>query len=188
MDFKYGNPTPEIVFDAKNLSGKPIEKIERKIMDLNMIFKDKGASETMDQNQIVYEVDCYFPVENDTEGGLFFGITRIKPGKVGDEYFMTKGHFHSNRDRGEFYWGLEGEGQLLLMDEKRRARTEVIKKGSVHYIPGYIAHRVVNTGDTELSFGACWPSDAGHDYASIEEKGFSIRIVQKNGEQHIIKE
>src|SRR5690606_14508962 len=100
---------------------------------------------------------------------------------VGDEYFMTKGHFHVNRNRGEFYWGLEGEGLLVLMDEERKVEVQEVKKGSVHYIKGHVAHRVINTGSSQLSFGACWPSDAGHDYESIEKKGFSVRVMEKDG-------
>jgi glucose-6-phosphate isomerase len=54
--------------------------------------------------------------------------------------------------------------------------------GSVHYIPGKVAHRVANTGDIPLAFLACWPSDAGHDYAQIRATGFSKRMLLRNGE------
>ena len=50
-----------------------------------------------------------------------------------------------------------------------------MKPGSVHYIPGNVAHRVANTGNEPLIFLASWPSDAGHDYARIRETGFSKR-------------
>jgi hypothetical protein len=35
---------------------------------------------------------------------------------------MTKGHFHAIENRAEYYWGIEGEGILLLMDKKRNTR------------------------------------------------------------------
>ena len=35
-----------------------------------------------------------------------------------------------------------------------------------------VAHRVANIGYSVLSFAACWPSDAGHDYQVILENGF----------------
>ncbi len=50
--------------------------------------------------------------------------------------------------------------------------------GSLHYIPGHTAHRVVNTGDQILKFGACWPSDAGHNYETITSQGFSARVKE----------
>ena len=53
--------------------------------------------------------------------------------------------------------------------------------GSLHYIPGGVAHRVANTGNSVLSFAACWPSDAGHNYEEIANKGFSARLVEVNG-------
>ena len=51
----------------------------------------------------------------------------------------------------------------------------------LHYIPGGVAHRVANTGNSVLSFAACWPSDAGHNYEEIANKGFSARLVEVDG-------
>jgi glucose-6-phosphate isomerase, archaeal len=53
--------------------------------------------------------------------------------------------------------------------------------GSLHYIEGQHAHRVANTGDSPLIFWACWPSDAGYDYATIAERGFGSRLIAKDG-------
>lgn len=61
-------------------------------------------------DQLAYEVEVCFPVPEGTTGGLFFGITKLQPGQVGEEYFMTRGHFHAQSDRGEFHWGIRGEG------------------------------------------------------------------------------
>ena len=108
------------------------------------------------------------------------------PGKVGDEYMMTKGHYHASIDRAEFYWGLEGEGMLILMDEQRNVWAERVFPGSLHYIPGGVAHRMANVGSSLFSFAACWPSDAGHNYAEIAEKGFSARLIEVNGIPHLI--
>ena len=173
---------PEITFINEKLEGSKIEKIDRKIENLKDIFFDKVALEKMDPETVVYEVESYFPVEQNTNGGLFYGITYIHPGVVGDEYFMTKGHFHKIKNRGEFYCTLQGEGMLILMDEERNTRAEKMFPGSIHYIKGNIAHRTANTGDTTLSFSAFWPSDAGHDYATISEQGFSKILIKKDNE------
>jgi glucose-6-phosphate isomerase len=95
---------------------------------------------------------------------------------------MTKGHFHAKSDRAEYYWGIEGEGMLLFMDRNGQTWAERMIPGSVHHIPAEIAHRVANTGTRPLSFGACWPSDAGHDYSTIAENGFTARLVDINGQ------
>lgn len=94
---------------------------------------------------------------------------------------MTRGHFHEKREAAEYYWGISGNGLLLLMDEDRSHRVEAVSPGSLHYIPGWTAHRVVNTGDEPLRFGACWPADAGHDYDTIARDGFSARIFCRDG-------
>jgi glucose-6-phosphate isomerase len=48
--------------------------------------------------------------------------------------------------------------------------------GSLHYIKGNTSHRVANTGESVLSFGACWPSDAGHDYNVIAKEWFCKKV------------
>lgn len=158
------------------LYGAPVREQVRRLADLQHVFGDEAARAAMDQATVAYRVQFYQPVEDGTPGGLFFGNTTIEAGQVGDEYFMTKGHFHAQRDRGEYYWCLAGEGALILMDERRNCRAERMTPGSLHYIPGHTAHRVANTGARPLTFGACWPADAGHDYQSIARDGFAARL------------
>jgi glucose-6-phosphate isomerase len=177
-----------LLFRGDILSGKKIVHAERTVSGLEGIFADEKARKALSQTQLAYEVDCHFPVEEGTPGGLFFGITKLYPGKVGDEYFMTKGHFHAQSDRAEYYWGIKGEGMLILMDKDRNTWVEKMVPGSLHYIPADIAHRVANTGDELLSFGACWPSDAGHDYGTIATNGFSARLVDVDGKPQLIEE
>ena len=130
----------------------------------------------MDQKLPVYKVQAYLPVSAGTEGGLFFGTTFLQAGKVGNEYFMTQGHFHKQSNRAEYYWCIKGEGVLVLMDKERNCRAENMNEGTLHYIPADTAHRVANTGDSELVFNACWPADAGYDYEEILKNGFSARL------------
>lgn len=54
---------------------------------------------------------------------------------VGNEYFMTKGHFHEQRHRGEYYLTVIGCGALILMDESRRTTFEPMRPSSLHSIP-----------------------------------------------------
>jgi glucose-6-phosphate isomerase len=179
------NP-PTLYFSDNHLIGKGVERVTRTISDLIGIFHDEDARSAMAQDTVVYEVKSFMPVPEGTPGGLYFGLTLLNPGKVGDEYFMTKGHFHVCADRAEDYWTLEGEGMLLLMDEQRRVWAERMYPGSLHYIPGCVAHRVANSGRRLLSFAACWPSDAGHNYAEIAENGFSGRLISIKGFPELI--
>lgn len=159
------------------LDGAPVTRIQRTIADLRGVFADEQARAALPQRTLAYRVDCFYPVPEGKEGGLFFGATFLEPGLVGDEYFVTKGHFHAKIDTAEYYWCLRGQGILLLMDEQRRCRAERMAPGSLHYIPGRTAHRVANISDEALCFGACWPADAGHDYERIATGGFSARVL-----------
>jgi len=169
-----------------DIKGKNVITAKKYLKDLPNIFGDEEAFSKLDDDTLIFEVQAILPVDEGIEGGLFYGKTIIHPGKVGDEYYMTKGHFHQKIDRAEFYWGIEGEGILLLMDQKRNTWAEKIHPGSLHYIDGYIAHRTINTGDTPLSFGACWPSDAGHNYQEIIDRGFSARLIEVHGKPKLI--
>ena len=168
------------------LKGKQVIDSKKTIAQLKNIFTDEEARSKMDQNKIVYQVQAFLPVQQGTEGGLFFGTTWIEPGTVNEEYFMTHGHFHKLSDRAEYYWGIRGEGALILMKRDRSSRAELMHAGSLHYIPAHTAHRVVNTGSTQLVFSACWPSDAGYDYEEIIKNGFSCRLLNKNGKPQLV--
>jgi glucose-6-phosphate isomerase, archaeal len=173
----------DIAMDWSNarFSGKKVGTSRRTLADIENYFLDQSAVKQTRPDTLVYEVQSYEPLPEGTGGGLFWGNTTLYPGRIGDEYFMTKGHFHHIRNRGEFYVTRQGQGALLLMEEGGPTVAETMSSGSVHYIPGHHAHRVANTGTEPLIFIACWPSDAGYDYAAIERNGFSARLLERNG-------
>jgi len=164
------------------LKGSAIQFQTRTLKELANIFADHQALQLIPPKTVVYTVQSWLTVEEGTPGGLFFGTSTIMPGKVGNEFFMTKGHFHAKSDRAEFYWGVQGKGVLILMDRDRITWGEEVYPGSLHYIGSHIAHRLANTGELNLVVGACWPSDAGHDYAEIVKNGFSARLVEIDGQ------
>ena len=94
------------------IGGESVINTTKRLKELPNIFEDEEVFLKLNGEEIIYEVQALFPVAEGIEGGLFYGKTIIRPGKVGDEYYMTKGHFHQKADRGEFYWGIEGEGML----------------------------------------------------------------------------
>jgi len=174
-------------FNTGEIVGEQVKSAVRTIRDLEGIFRDEEARRAVDPDALVYRVQSYCP-DGEQEGGLFWGATFLEPGMVGDEYYMTKGHFHAKRGRGEFYMTVKGTGALILMDERRHTAYQPMSPHTLHYIPGHTAHRVANTGDSVLSFLACWPSDAGHDYASIAVNGFSARLLRVGNVPTLVKE
>jgi glucose-6-phosphate isomerase, archaeal len=163
------------------LQGPEVQSSHKTIGDLGNLFLDRAAAEKLAEDTLIYSVQWWSPVPDQTEGGLFWGNTTIEPGQVGREYFMTHGHLHAKADRTEFYSTIEGTGALILMNDDRQTRMEPMTPGSLHHIPPRTAHRVANTGANPLRFVACWPSDAGYDYEMIRTEGFSARLLAING-------
>ncbi|HET6556695.1 MAG TPA: glucose-6-phosphate isomerase family protein [Prolixibacteraceae bacterium] len=171
----------ELSLSTFAMKGEPVITQVRSLKDIKGIFHDQKALRDMNPETIIYSVQSWLPVGEGTPGGLFYGATTILPGHVGKEYFMTKGHFHAQSDRSEFYWGVQGKGMLIMMDRERNTWAEEVYPGSLHYIGSEIAHRLANTGTENLVVGACWPSDAGHDYEAIAVNGFSARLMETEG-------
>jgi len=174
-------PSVWIDWTSGEIRGEGIESSVKRLGDLVGLFLDQAAWRAMDPKTEIYRVKLWRPVPDGTTGGLFWGTTILQPGRVGDEYFMTHGHFHAEPDRAEFYATLRGTGGLILMQEDGESSLDCMSPGSVHYIPGRIAHRVANTGKEPLVFVASWPSDAGHDYARVRAAGFSRCLLKRNG-------
>jgi glucose-6-phosphate isomerase len=123
-------------------------------------------------------------------GQLLFGLSRLVPGLVGDECFMTKGHYHTVLQTAEVYLGLRGRGLLLLKtppDDGRRSEcvAEPIWPGRLVYVPPCWAHRSINTGDEPLVTLFVYPGEAGHNYGDIETEGFPKRVFRIGGREVI---
>lgn len=168
---------PQVAWASGLFSDGPLLRKSTRIQDLVGVFADERTRLTMAGGRVVYEVEMLDT--SSAPGELYTGVTHLQPGKVGDEFFMTRGHFHARREQGEVYFGLRGGGLLLLQNERRETRLEKVFAGSVHVIPGYTAHRLINTGSDILSALAVWPSAAGHDYAALGSS-FRLRVVEEN--------
>lgn len=128
---------------------------------------------------LIYEVHEVGGVPERT-GELLWSTTVLHPGKVGKEYFMTKGHYHRDPDCAEVYLVLSGEGFLIIKDRKG-PRALPVRSGSVAHIPPGCAHRMVNTGEEPLVFFAVYPAQAGHDYERVKREGFGLRVIEGEG-------
>ncbi|MEZ4638826.1 MAG: glucose-6-phosphate isomerase family protein [Caldilineaceae bacterium] len=116
---------------------------------------------------------------DDGEGALHYAIGNLLPGRAGQEYFMTKGHFHAWRAAAEYYIGLSGEGVMLLESEDgEESRLLPLTANAAVYVPGHIAHRTINTGDEPLVYLGIYPAQAGHDYGAIAERNFRHVVVR----------
>jgi glucose-6-phosphate isomerase len=174
LDFKTGELIPH---DQTNI---------RKLSDMKGMFLDTESELRIlkREDPIIYSFsERILPEEN---GHLQLATTMIHPGKIGDEYFMTKGHYHKRPDTSEVYLGLEGKGSLLIQTEEGDFESIDIQPGAVAYIPPYWGHRMVNTGSTPFVFFAVYPGDAGHNYGDIEKTGFVKILAEREGKPLMI--
>lgn len=111
-------------------------------------------------------------------GHLMYCISKLQPGLVGDEYFMTKGHYHTVRQTGEIYLCLRGRGFMVMKTEDGEFHAEPMERGKMVYVPPYWAHRSVNTGSEPLVSYCVYNAEAGHNYGDIETEGFVKRVMK----------
>ena len=149
-------------------------------------YQDAQAFTAMlSQDPVLYEV--YEIKRPESEGELMNGISIVHPGKVGEEYFMTKGHFHTVLDTAEVYYCLKGEGMMVMETLEGEWSIEELHPGCVLYVPPRWAHRSVNTGQlVNLVTFFIYPGNAGHDYGTIEQQGFRKLVVERDGRVQVI--
>jgi glucose-6-phosphate isomerase len=177
---------PEDLFVSYSLDSAALGKrpmVKRYLADLRGSFADAAAYEAAlaQGNPLLYEVSAVEPASGD--GQLHYGLGILYPGKIGDEYYLTKGHYHTHRPAAEIYIGLKGEGAMILEDEATgETRLVPLRANGAVYIPGHTAHRTVNTGTEPLVYIGVYPSNAGHDYGAIAKKNFRKIVVERNGQ------
>jgi glucose-6-phosphate isomerase len=147
--------------------------------DLEGLYADEDAFRALlasRADDVAYEVTDYKPSAN--PGDMIIGVTRMQPGKVGDEFFMTRGHIHARPNRPEMYYGESGLGVMLLESPSGEIRTVEIGPRSMCYVPPFWIHRSVNIGSEPLVMTFAYPADSGQDYDIIAKAGgMRSRIV-----------
>ena len=149
-------------------------------------YADEQAYEAMlaQEDTELYEV--YEIVRPHESGELLHGLSVVHPGKVGDEYFMTKGHFHTVLETAEVYYCLKGEGMMVMETPEGDWAVEELRPGKVLYVPPRWAHRSVNTGREDLITFFVYPGHAGHDYGTIETQGFRKLVLERDNQPCIV--
>jgi glucose-6-phosphate isomerase len=161
--------------------------ITRKLSDLKGMFNDQASYTEMlsKDDQLVYEV--YEIRRPEVEGEMLMGVSVVHPGKVGNEFFMTKGHFHSVLETAEMYYCLRGEGYMVMETPEGDTSVEALTPGKILYVPPRWAHRSVCTSrQDDLVTLFVYPGNAGHDYGTIERAGFRKLVVEGENGPEII--
>jgi glucose-6-phosphate isomerase, archaeal len=167
------------------VDGRPV--VERRLSQLQDAFADTQAYQAAlrEGDRLVYQVTSVEPAGG--PGQLHYGLGVVYPGRVGSEYYLTRGHIHSWRPAAEVYLCLGGEGLMLLEDEDGRCQVEPMRANTAVYVPGSTAHRTVNTGTQPLVYWGVYPAEAGHDYAFVQQRGFQQVVVAVDGRPVVMK-
>lgn len=158
----------------------------RRASDMRGYYADADALERLiaGGDPVHYEVfEKPVPLEY---GQLMFCVSKLYPGTVGDECFMTKGHYHTVAETAEIYYCIGGRGYMLMKTPENECVAEPMRPGRLVYVPPYWAHRSINTGDVSLVSVCTYPAEAGHNYGDIEVQGFPKRVFLKNGREAIV--
>ena len=166
---------------AMGVMKNPTNHLVRHASDMRGHYRDTAAHEALiaDGNPVHYEV--FEHPEPNEYGHLMYCISDLKPGCVGEECFMTKGHYHTRINTGEIYLALRGRGFMMMKTTDGQCRYEEFVPGRMVYVPPYWGHRSINTGDEPLISFCVYPGDAGHNYGDIEREGFPKRVFRRGG-------
>ncbi len=161
--------------------------LKRHLSDMKGMYADKAAfAERMAAGDpLVYEFyDLGVP---ETPLDVAYGTSIVYPGKVGDEYHMTKGHFHAVLETAEVYFCIRGHGLMLMENPEGDVEVQELEPGSAVYVPGRFAHRSVNVDPREalVTFFSL-RADAGHDYGTLETRGYRKLVVERNGRWELV--
>ncbi len=153
-------------------------RYQKRLHELDGLYRDQTAFAALAAargEEIAYEVYEYRPNEN--AGDLIFGTSILYAGKVGDEFFMTRGHIHAKSDRPEIYYCQTGSGVMLLETPDGESRAVVMSPQTVVYVPPHWIHRSVNTGSGTLVTVFCYPADSGQNYEIIARSEGMKRLI-----------
>lgn len=158
-----------------------------RLSDMAGRYADRAAEKELlaSSDPLIYRADEI--VAPETPGELHTSVTVVFPGKVGDEYFMSKGHYQVDPLSVKVYLAIAGSGYLLMQNGQGDTIEVAMTPGTVAYCAAGWAQRTVNVGNEPFAYFKYWPADAGHDYDRVlREGGFLKRVVERDGRPQII--
>lgn len=184
MTFAQTLPGPAgLVISADGTMDGATRGYDKYLGDLGGVYLDQDAYEvavaSLGGERLVYHVDEHRL--GDGPGALIMGTSTLLPGRVGDEFAVTRGHLHAKADRAELYHCLSGRGVMLMDTITGESRAIEMMAGRAVHVPGHWVHRSVNVGDEPFVTLFCYPADAGQDYNLIAEAGGMAQVVVSDG-------
>lgn len=158
-------------------------RYEKRLADLSGVFADPdafAARHAADPHELIYAVEEFRPSED--PGDLIHGTSTLLPGRIGDEFHITRGHLHAISDRSEIYHCLSGHGLMLMEALDGTTTVAELRPGATAHVGPHLIHRSVNVGSEPLVTLFCYPADAGQDYDIIRRSGGMAHLVVADGD------
>ena len=174
------------LFSLKDGKSPAQSSTKRHLADVKHMFVNAAEAERIlaKKNPLVYEFyELGIPSH---PGDLAFGTSITYPGQVAGEYYMTKGHFHQILETAEVYYCIRGHGLMMMENPEGQWECQELTASKAVYVPKRFAQRSINIGENPFVTFFCFRADAGHDYKTIETKGFRKIVVEKDGKPDII--
>lgn len=165
----------------------PSHVVTCRLSDMAGRYADQAAEAELLRNSdpLIYRADEI--VAPEIYGELHTSVTVLYPGKVGDEYFMSKGHYQVDAECVKVYLGITGSGYLLMQNGAGDTMEVAMSPGTVAYCAAGWSQRTVNVGNEPFAYFKYWPANGGHDYDRVvAEGGFLKRVVERNGRPEIV--
>jgi glucose-6-phosphate isomerase len=181
------NKSFSIKFSLKDGRSPDRTPTRRMLSEMKGMYLDNEAFNFLVEKEDVCVYEFYQLGIPEKSSDLAFGTTIIYSGKVGNEYFMTKGHFHERLETAEVYYCTRGKGYLIMEDLEGKTEVHEMSPGISVYVPPNFAHRSINISTSEpFIMFFVFRADAGHDYKTIETKGFRKIVIERKGRPEII--
>jgi glucose-6-phosphate isomerase len=165
----------------------PSDVVTCRLSDMAGRYADQRAERALlnSSDPLIYRADEILAPE--TPGELHTSVTVVFPGKVGDEYFMSKGHYQVDLASTKVYLAITGTGFLLMQSARGDTMEVAMTPGTIAYCAAGWAQRTVNVGTDPFAYFKYWPASGGHDYERIlEEGGFLKRVVERDGRPQVV--
>lgn len=170
---------------AEGAMDAPDNHLARVASDMRGYYADEAALERLIAAGDPLHYEVFEKNVPQAQGHVMFCISKLQPGLVGEECFMTKGHYHTIAGTAEVYWCIRGKGYLLMKTSDGRSAIQPMARNRLVYVPPYWAHRSINTGREPLISFCAYPGDAGHNYGDIATEGFPKRVFVRDGVEAI---
>jgi glucose-6-phosphate isomerase len=163
----------------------PDRVIVRRVSDMRGYYRDADALERLIASGDPVHYEVFEKLVPERCGNLLLCISKLQPGRVGEECFMTKGHYHVVSGTAEVYFCIRGKGHMMMKTAGGRCAVEPMQRHRLVYVPPHWAHRSINCGDEPLISFCVYPAEAGHNYGDIATEGFPRRIFIRGNRESI---